>query len=140
MSEEKTTSYVELSSQAYGLAVDAITSANQRLLDYWRSVWDITSRPYASTGVEAVVREGFDRANKVLSLTIEELQAQEKKSAELIEKVAAQGSTVQDSALAAVRGLLNTSISNLNYVKESTTQQLDDFTKRLDELQSPKSS
>jgi prefoldin subunit 5 len=140
MSEEKTTGYVELSSQAYGLAVDAIASSNQRLLDYWRSVWDITSRPYASTDVDAVVREGFDRATKVLSLTIEELHAQQQKAQELIEKVAAQGSAVQDSALATVRELLNTSISNLNYVKESTTQQLDGLTKRLDELQSLKTS
>jgi len=140
MSEEKTTGVVELSSQAYGLAVDAIASFNQRLLGYWRSVWDITSRPYASTDVQAAVRESFERANEVLSLTIEELQAQEKRSQELIEKVAAQGSTVQDSALAAVRGLLNASILNLNHVKESTTQQLDDLKKRLDELPSPKAS
>jgi len=135
MSEEKTTGYVELSSQVYSLAVDAIASSNHRLLDYWRSVWDITSRPYTSTGVEAAVRENFDRANKVLNLTIQELQAQEKSSQELAEKVTAQGSKIQDSALAAVRGLLTTSITNLNYVKESATQQLDDLTKRLGELQ-----
>jgi hypothetical protein len=67
MSEETTTGYVELSSQAYGLAVDAIASSNQQILDYWRSVWDITSRPYALIDVEAAVREGFDRANKAPS-------------------------------------------------------------------------
>jgi hypothetical protein len=54
--------------------------------------------------------------------------------------VAAQGSTVQASTLSVVRGLLNTSILNLNHVKESTTQQLDDLAKRLDELPSPKDS
>jgi capsule polysaccharide export protein KpsE/RkpR len=134
MSEKITSSYVELGSQAYSVAADAIASANYRLLDYWKSVWDITSKPYTSTAIDATVRENFDRANAILNLTVEELQAQEKKAQELAEKVVEQGAKLQDSTISAFRGVLNTSISNLNYVKDSTTERLEELKKRLGEV------
>ncbi len=134
MSDKNTASYVELGSQAYSVAADAIASANYRLLDYWKSVWDITSRPYTSTGVESTVRENFDRANQILTLTVDELQAQEKKAQELTEKVVETGAKLQDSTIAAFRGVINTSISNLNYVKDTTSERLEDLKKRLGEV------
>ena len=85
---ETTSSYVALASQTYGLFVDAAASANQRALGYWKSLYEIASRPYASTAVENAVRENFDRANQVVSLTINELQANGAKSAEFTEKLA----------------------------------------------------
>jgi len=67
MGEKQTTpSYVELSSQAYALFVNAFADYNQRSLAYYRSLWEIVSRPYASTAVETTVRENFDRANQVV--------------------------------------------------------------------------
>jgi uncharacterized protein YnzC (UPF0291/DUF896 family) len=134
VSDKNTASYVELGSQAYSVAADAIASANYRLLDYWKSVWDITSRPYTSTGVESTVRENFDRANQILTLTVDELQAQEKKAQELTEKVVETGAKLQDSTIAAFRGVINTSISNLNYVKDTTSERLEDLKKRLGEV------
>jgi hypothetical protein len=133
---ETTPSYVELTSQAYNLFVDAYASANQRALGYLKSVWEITSRPYASTALETTVRENFDRANQVVSLTIAELQTNGAKGAELVEKVGAHNAKVQDSVATAFRGLVTTGISNVNYVKETTAQQFEDLTKRLDEIQS----
>lgn len=132
---ESTSSYVELASQAYGLFVDAAASANQRALGYWKSLYEITSRPYASTAVENAVRENFDRANQVVSLTINELQANGAKSAELAEKLSAHAAKVQDSASTALRGVVSTGISNMNFVKDSTAQQFEDLTKRMDEMQ-----
>ena len=134
MSDKTTTSYVELGSQAYGTAAEAIASANNRLLSYWKSVWDITSRPYTSTALDATVHENFDRANAILNLTVDELKAQEKQAQELAEKVVEQGAKLQDSTISAFRGVLNTSISNLNYVKESTTERLEELKKRLSDL------
>jgi hypothetical protein len=133
---ESTSSYVELSSQAYNLFVDAYASANQRTLGYLKSVWEIASRPYASTALETTVRENFDRANQVVSLTISELQTTGAKGAELVEKLGAHNAKVQDSISTAFRGLVTTGISNVNYVKESTAQQFEDLTKRMDEIQS----
>ncbi len=132
-------SYVELGGEAYRIAIDAVASANHRLLDYWKSVWDITSTPFASTGGEANVRENFDRAGRILKLTMEELRAQEKQAQEFADKVLAQGEKVQDATIAALRGILDKSILNLNHVKDSTTERLDELKKRLDEPSSPAS-
>ena len=132
---EATSSYVELSSQAYSLFVDAYASANQRALGYWKSLWEIASRPYASTAVETTVRENFDRANQVVTLTISELQASGSKVAETAEKFATHNAKVQDSVSLAFRGAVNTGISNMNFVKDTTQQQFEDMSKRVDEIQ-----
>jgi len=134
-SSETTASYLELSGQAYTLLVDSIASANQRTLDYTKSVWEIISRPYASTAVETGVRENFDRANQVVALTINELQTSGQKTAELTEKLVSHTAKLQETYVHAVRGLVDTGISNVNYVKDTATQQFEDLSRRLDEIQ-----
>ena len=132
---ETSSSYVDLASQTYGLFVEAAATANQRVLGYWKSLYEVASRPYASTAVENAVRENFDRANQIVSLTINELQANGAQSAEFAGKLVAHGAKVQDSVSNAFRGLVNTGISNMNFVKDTTAQQFEDLTKRLDEMQ-----
>ena len=137
MGEKQTTSsYVELSDQAYSLFVDAIADYNQRTLAYSRSLWDIMSRPYASTAVETTVRENFDRVNQVVSLTVNELSSNGAKGAEFTEKLTQHAAKLQDAAVDAYRGLISTGISNVNFVKETAAQQFEDITKRLDDVQS----
>jgi len=132
---ETTQSYVELASQGYVLFVDAAASAGQRTLGYWKSLYEIASKPQASTAVETIVRENFDRANQIVNLTIGELQTTGSKNAELVEKVSTHAAKVQDAAATAVRGLVSTGISNVNYAKETAAKQFDDLTKRMDEIQ-----
>jgi hypothetical protein len=134
-SKETTASYVELATQTYSLFVDAVASANQRTLDYAKSVWEIGSKPYDTSAVESVVRDGFDRANKIVELWIAQLQINGQKSAELAEKLASQSAKIQESYTNAIKGLLDTSISNMNYVKDTATAQFEDFTKRMEDLQ-----
>ncbi|MFY9781319.1 MAG: hypothetical protein WAJ85_12525 [Candidatus Baltobacteraceae bacterium] len=122
--------------KAYYLIVDAIAWSNYRFLDYWRRVWEINSRPYASFAYEAFLGEGVARATEVLELTAEELESQSAKSAELTERLAAQGAQLQHAALEAYRGLLATSIENLRHVQETTAKQVDEAKQRLAELQS----
>lgn len=131
----RTPSYVELSSQAYGLVVDAYASANQRALGYVKSLYEITARPYASSALETNVREGFDRANQIVELTVGELQTAGQKNAELAETLVAQAAKWQDSWTEAVRGLLKTGIANVSYVKDATRTSFDGFAKRVEELQ-----
>ena len=132
----RTPSYVELSGQAYGLLVDYYAAANQRALDYAKSLYEIVSRPYASSAVETTVREGFDRANQVVTLTVNELQTRGQKQAELTEKLVAHAAKWQDSWTHAVRGLLKTGIANMSYVKDAAETSFDGFAKRVEELQS----
>jgi len=133
--KEATASYVELGSQTYSLFVDAYASANKRALDYAKSVWEISTRPYASTTIEAAVRENFERTSEIVSLGITELQTSGQKSAELAEKFVAQAAKMQESYTEAVKGLVDTSISNINSVKDTATAQFEDFSKRMDEMQ-----
>jgi hypothetical protein len=133
--KDQTAGYVELSSQTYNLFVDAFATANKRALEYTKSVWEIVSRPYASTAVETAVRENFDRANQIVSLTIAEMQTNGQQAAEFNEKLVAHGAKVQESLVHAMKGVAETSISNMNYMKESATQQFDDMTKRFEEAQ-----
>jgi len=133
--KETTASYVELSSQGYSLCVDAFSDLNQRTLAYYRSLWDIISRPYASTAVETGARENFDRANQIVALTVNELSNAGAKNAEFGQKLAQHTAKVQDTWMNAFRGVVSTGISNMNYVKETATAQFDDIAKRLDEVQ-----
>jgi BMFP domain-containing protein YqiC len=134
--KETTSSYIELAGQASNLVSEAMATANKRALDYWKSVWEISSRPYASTAIESSVRENFDRANQILALTVSEMQTSAQKTSELTERLASHTAKLQDTALTAFGGMVNTGVSNLNYVKETTNKQFDEMAKRADELKS----
>ncbi|MFY9779207.1 MAG: hypothetical protein WAJ85_01695 [Candidatus Baltobacteraceae bacterium] len=127
--------YAELSSEAYSASVSALVSANRRLLHYWRSVWEIESRPYASVSPESSVREGLERANQVLKLTVDELQAQRQESAKFTEQLSSQASKVKESSLAALSDVLDTAITDLNCVKDATSRNFEQLKKRLEELE-----
>jgi hypothetical protein len=133
--QETTSSYVELSTQAYALFVDALAKSNQRALGYAKSVYDIVARPYSSPSPEAVARENFDRASQLVSLGVNTLQTAGQQNAEFAEKAVAHGAKLQETYVAAMRGLVNSGISNMNFVKETTDRQIEDLGKRFDEIQ-----
>jgi hypothetical protein len=135
MNEKETTpSYLELSNQAYGIVVDAFASANQRGLDYWKSVWEIVSRPYSSTAVDANVRDNFERANQIVALSVGELQANGQRTSEVVEKLLSVTGNLKDSYVHSLRGLMKTGISNMNFVRETTELQFGDLAQRLDQI------
>jgi hypothetical protein len=130
-----TADYVALSNEVYALLVDAFGSTDKRALNYWKSVWDITSRPYSPVTIDAVVRTNLERADQVTNLTIGEMRTAGRESAEFAEKLLAKGVKVQDTALGSFRRLLDTYAANLNYVKETTSATLDDLSRRLEDLE-----
>jgi len=135
MPDDTTTpSYIDLASQGYGLFVDAYASANQSALSYAKSLYDIVSKPYTSTAIETTMRENFDRADQLVSLTVTQLKTSGQKQTEFAEKVASYAAKVQESSLTAVKGVVKTGVSNLYYVKETTDASLDGLAKRVDEL------
>lgn len=132
---EQTKGYAELNAEAYALAIDAFASSNRRALDYFKSMFEIVSRPYNSTAVEAAVRENLDRANQVVSLTVSELQAAAQHNSELLEKTAKFAAKLQETVTAANQGIMKTVVSNMNYVRETADAQADEFAKRVEKLQ-----
>ena len=134
MAQETTPSYMELSTQAFSLWTDAIAAANQRTLDYYKSLFQIATRPYTSTALETAARENFDRANQIVSLTVDELETEMRKSAEFAQKLVEHNAKVQDSYVNAMRGLVDTGMSNLNFVRESAERQVDELSKRAEDV------
>jgi hypothetical protein len=127
--------YLELSNQTYTLLVDAYAAVSRRKLDYVKALYEVAARPYASTAVEQIVRENFDRTDQALSLTIAELQTSIAKTAELSNNWLEQAAKIQESTLEASRNLVKASVSNLAFVKKSGDAQLEAFAKRVEEAQ-----
>ncbi len=134
-SKEKTAGYAELTTEAYTLFVDAFAAANQRALDYSKSLWQIVSRPYTATAIDAALRENADRTNQIFSLTIDELQTNGQKTAEFAEKLVAHTAKLQDTYVQSLRGAIDTGVSNLKYIKDVAEKQIDDAAKRMEDLQ-----
>jgi len=132
---ETTTSYIELSNQGSKLYVEATATAQKHFLDYLRSISEVLARPYSPATFDGGLRESFDRAGQIHSITVTAVQTTSQKNAEFAEKAAAHVSKVQDSVFHSARGLWSTGLSNLNYVKDTTNAQLDTFAKRVDEIQ-----
>jgi hypothetical protein len=130
--KEATAGYVELTTQSYNLFVDAIASANQRALDYTKHVWEISTRPYDASTIESAMRENLERTTEIVNLSIAELQTSGKKTAELAEKLIAHTAKLQETYATSVKGVLETGLSNLNYVKDTAEAQFEDFTKRVE--------
>jgi len=114
-----TANYVEVSSQAYTLIVDVLGKAVRRRLGYWKSVWEVVSRPYTSTAIDSVVRENFDRANQLSDLTVAELRARGENAAEFSEKFLYQVEKLQDAGVEALRDSLQAYVSTVDKVKEA---------------------
>jgi len=132
--EDKTKSYIELTTAAYQTFVDAVSSANERALSYTKSLFEITTRPYASTEIATLARENFDRLNQIVALSISELQANGTKAAEFNAKVMEHGSKLQEAYVASARGAVDTGISNMQFVRDTTAQQIDESAKRMDDV------
>jgi hypothetical protein len=133
--KEATSSYAELTTQSYSLFVDAIASANQRALDFTKQVWEISTRPYETNTIESAVRENLERTSEIVNLSIAELQTNGKKTAELAEQLVAHAAKLQETYTASLKGLVETGVSNMNYVKDTATAQFEDFTKRVEQTE-----
>jgi hypothetical protein len=132
--KNQTASYIELANETYTLLVDAIASTNHRALRCAKSVYEIASKPYTSSTPASAYRETFDRINQLIELTVHELQANGQQASELGRALMTHGARLQETWVATARGLAQASISNLNYVKDATETQVNDFAKRVEEM------
>lgn len=129
-----TAGYAELALRMNRIFLDNMAAANQRSLDYWKTVWGVVARPYPSTAVDACARENLERATQVAGLTAAELQAAAHRNAELAEKLFGVAADLADSYAHSLRGLMRTGVSNANFVREAAELQFVDFAKRLDRM------
>lgn len=135
MNKEQTPSYLELASSTYGVFVEAAANANHRYLEHLKSAYEIVSRPYTSTAVEATYRENLDRAGQLVELNVAAAQKSGAEMATLAEKLAKHASQWQETYVETLRGLFRTGISNLAFVKDAADQTYEGFAKRVEEIQ-----
>ncbi|MGH7661065.1 MAG: hypothetical protein ACRENA_09165, partial [Vulcanimicrobiaceae bacterium] len=127
MSKDQTASYLDLASSTYGLLVETAANANHRLLEHLKSTYEIVSRPYTSTAVEATYRENLDRAGQLVELNVAAAQKTGSELAALADKLAKNGAQWQETYVETMRGLFRTGLSNLAFVKDSAYQTYEGF-------------
>ncbi len=130
-----TANYAELTGDVYSLIAGAFGSGNKRALDYWKSVWDIASRPYSSVTIESIGKANLERANEFRELAVGELRSAGRESAELDKRVLAESSKAQGMALESFRELLDAYATNLPYVRESESATFDALSSDLKRLE-----
>jgi hypothetical protein len=128
-------SYVELSSNLYSSLVDAMGAANQRTLNYGKSVYEIASRPYTSTAVDAALRENFDRMNQIVETTVAEVQQNGRHATDFVQQLLEHGAAVQETLVETGRTMATMSASNMAFVKESAEAQAETFSKTVNDMQ-----
>ncbi|PZR57433.1 MAG: hypothetical protein DLM50_05505 [Candidatus Meridianibacter frigidus] len=125
-------SYIDLSNKAFELSLEATTTATNRMMDYMKSTFDVVAKPYAATTPDAIVRENFDRTGSLVQLRDKYLH----ETAAHVTQVAHTGmdhaKALQETAQRGLAGMSDVFVSNLNYVKEATGNQIDGFTKHVE--------
>jgi hypothetical protein len=114
-----TAKYIDLSTRTYALIVDTVASATRGRLDYWKSVWQIASLPYASTAID--VRDNFDRFSALTNLTVSELHSRGLRTVDFSEKLLAEIGKLQESACETYRDSVRSNDSTVAQVKDAAT-------------------
>ena len=120
--QTKTTAYIELTKDTYSLILDTLASATRSRVDYWKTAWDIVSRPYASTAFGPAAKENADRATELAGLTIEELRSRVERGANFSEKILAQAGKLQDAALETYREAVKSTSSAVEHIKTEVSE------------------
>lgn len=132
---EKTKSYLDLASQSYGVLVEAAAKANNRILEHLKSTYEIVSRPYTSTALEASTRENLDRAGQLVELNVAAAQKAGAEAAAVADTLSKHAAQWQEVYVETTRGMFRTGLSNLSYVKDAADQSYQGFQKRVEEIQ-----
>lgn len=136
-SSDQTKTSMKLAADLYTTYVDAATASNQRMLGFAKSAFEILTRPYSSTAVESAWRENLDRTNQIVELSVSELQTASTHASQVVESLVAHGTTLQETAMETARGLMQTSVSNMTFVKETSEKTLDTFAGRMRDFATP---
>ncbi len=123
--------YIDLSSKSFELAVEATTTTTNRMLGYIKASFEVASKPFAVSTPEAFVTESFDRTAKLVELRSTYLKATGTHATAVANEVATHAKQYQDTAQQALAAFGETMASNLNFVKETTSAQIDGFSKQV---------
>jgi len=123
---------VELSSETNKIIMEAITANYRRQLAYSKNVWGIVSTPYPGKDLKVNVTETMERAEKIVDLTMADLETSTKSTIELAEKVASQASKAREESLEVARTYAKNGVKTIKHALETTEERLDTLSKRLE--------
>ena len=124
--------YAELATEATNMVVEAISSANERTLNYAKSIWEIVSRPIPAGQQQQNVRDGFERADQIVSLTVKELEHSLRKSTEFAEKMLAQNAKLQRQSIESLHNFAGSTLTNVKQVVETAGERIAEFAKNVE--------
>ena len=89
-----------------------------RSFDYVRTLFGIFAKPYESFTARAIAKEQIVRSAAVIAATIDSLEAANAQAAEYAREFAQFVASAHDGYLESLRGLGETSVSNVTFVKD----------------------
>lgn len=116
--KETTLNYIDLSSQSFELALEATTTATNRVLGYVKSNFEIVSKPLTATTPEAIVNESIERTTKLVALREAYLKETGKHAAAFANDVVENAKQWQDAAQSALKGVGDITASNVAFVSK----------------------
>ena len=123
--------FIDLSNKSFEAAVEATTATTNRVLGYVKASFDIVSKPYSVTTPEAFATENFDRTTKLVELRDKYLKETGKHATTVANETLTNAQAWQAATQDGLKGLGDILASNLNFVKETTTKNIDGFTKQV---------
>lgn len=115
---------VDFTTETNKIIIDAIAANNRRQVAYAKSVWDVIATPLPGQDLKTNVSETIERVEKVVDLTMADLETTSKSTIELAEKIAAQGTKARTESLAAARTLAKTGVATIKQALETTEERL----------------
>jgi hypothetical protein len=126
-------SLVDLTSETNKIIMEAITANYRRQLAYSKNVWGIISLPYAGNDLKVNVTETIERVEKVVDLTMADVETSTKSTIELADKVISQAAKAREESLAVARTYAKNGVKTIKHALETTEERLDTLTKRLED-------
>lgn len=127
--------YTDLVAKGYAMAVEAFTTAGQRAVAYNKAVYDVIAQPYPVTSApETVYRETVARANRIVELTVDELQKRGAEATKVNQDLTAHAGAWRSTLTSAMKSAIDAGESNYTYFKELAEKQLGEFAKSAEEM------
>jgi ElaB/YqjD/DUF883 family membrane-anchored ribosome-binding protein len=124
--------YAEIAKETMNLIVDEIGASNRRNVEFVKSLWEL-ARPSERTNASETVRDGFQRAESAVSLTVRELETSLNSGIELAEKLLGQSKKLQQQSFESAREFADKALSNVKQAVEATGDRIEGLSKKLEE-------
>jgi ElaB/YqjD/DUF883 family membrane-anchored ribosome-binding protein len=124
--------YAEIAKETMNLLVDEIGASNRRTVEYVKSLWEL-ARPTERTNPSEAVRDGFQRAESAVSLTVRELETSVNSGIEFAEKLLGQSKKLQAQGFESAREFADKALSNVKQAVDATSDRIDTLSRKLEE-------